>query len=279
MTTRNSANRRYKRKGDYWIKQQPLDVYFAIVKGKLKKFPRNYMTKEIAKTLVTYVVITELKFSRGDICKKLNFPLLSEHHLGGVRKLFEDCLYSTINYVFEDEKILEWELNKVPPKFWESKENRVRFILWLAKKEGLDITKIEDAKKIKTNLIRYHGGSKILKKSKGLHSIINEAVGNLYKEWQFVKINTWTDEKVLEAIKWLIEEKLKWNEEQVCNNLIAKTFYDNDLGGLLSKTCGNSPIVALERAYPGKYKKENLIRGEKRKASLAVIRSIKKKTK
>ncbi|MDD2376960.1 MAG: hypothetical protein PHD15_06005 [Clostridia bacterium] len=275
MTVRNSAKSKYKRKSDYWIKLKPIKVYRAVVNGKLKKFPNNYMTKDIAETLVKSVIIDQLKFSREDICKKLNFKLLSKHHLGGVRKLFNDSLYSTINYVFKDEEICEWELNKVFPKFWDAKENRVRFILWIAKKEKLDITKIEDARKFNANLIIRYGGSKMLKKSIGLHSIINEATDNLYKEWQFVKINVWTEEKVLEAVKWLIEEKLKWSEEEVCNSLTAKIFYDNDLGGLLSKTCGNSPIKALEKAYPGRYKKENLIRGEKRKESLKVIRSKK----
>jgi hypothetical protein len=116
----------------------------------------------------------------------------------------------------------------------------------------------------------------MLKKSEGLHSSIILASGNIYKEWQFIKINVWTDDKVIEAVKWLIEEKLKWSKEEVCKNLTAETFYDNDLGGLLSKACGNSPIVALSKAYPCVYKKEDLERGEKRKKSLDRIRELKK---
>ncbi len=279
MTQKKYANNKYKRKTDYWMKCKPIVVYNAVVNGELKKFPNNYMTKEIAKILVTHVVVGQLKFTRKDVCKKLNFSILSEHHLGGVRRLFDDCLYSMINYVFKEENIVEWELNKVAPKFWEIEANRIRFVQWIAKKEKLDIKKISDARKINAALIENYGGSKMLQKSDGLHSVIIQASGNMYKEWQFIKINTWTDEKVIEAVKWLIEEKLKWNSEDVCDNLTADTFYDNDLGGLLSKTCSNSPIKALEKTYPGKYKKEDLKRGEKKKKSIERMRESKNKLK
>lgn len=275
--TKKYANNKYKRKTDYWSKCKPIDVYNAVVKGELKKFPNNYMTKQIAKILVKHVVIEQLNFTREDICKKLNYGVLSDYHLGGVRRLFDDCLYSMINYVFKDKNIVEWELNKVAPKFWEIEENRVRFVLWIAKKEKLDITKITDARKINATMIENNGGSKMLKNSDGLHSVIIKASGNMHKEWQFIKINSWTDEKVIEAVKWLIEEKLKWTREDVCENLTAETFYDNDLGGLLSKTCSNSPIIALEKAYIGQYKKEDLKRGEKKKQSLEKMKEAKKK--
>ena len=54
-------------------------------------------------------------------------------------------------------------------------------------------------------------------------------------------------------IKNNIEEKLKWTKEEVINNITVQIFYDNDLGGLLSKYCGNSPLKALQIAYPGEY--------------------------
>lgn len=279
MSNINYAKKKYNRKTDYWIKCEPIEVYNAVVMGEIKKFPNNYMSKAIAKVLVRHVVLDQLNFNREDICKKLNYPLLSKYRLGGVRKLFDDCLYSMISYVFKDEKIFEWELNKVAPKFWEVEANRIRFLLWIVKKEKLDITKIEDARKINAVLIEDNGGSKMLTNSDGLHSVIIKASGNIHKEWQFIKINSWTDEKVVEAVKWLIEEKLKWSREEVCENLTADTFYDNDLGGLLSKTCSNSPIVALDKVYPGQYKKEDLKRGERKKRSLERMREAKKQIK
>ncbi len=279
MTQKKYTKKKAKRASDYWSKCDPIVVYNAVVTGELKKFPNNYMTKPIAKVLVKHVIIDGLDFKREDICKKLNFPLLSEYNLGGVRKRFEDCIYTMVNYIFEDMKIFEWELNKVTANFWEKEENRIRFIIWVAEKEELDIRKIKDVRKINADLINEYGGSKMLKESDGLHSVIIKASGNLHKEWQFIKINTWTDKKAIEAVKWLIEEKLKWSREDVCANLTAETFYDNDLGGLLSKTCSNSPIKALEKAYPGQYKKEDLIRGEKKKKSIERMMESKNKLK
>lgn len=275
MTTNVKGS--YKRKSDILKNLEPIEVYNIIASGKLKKFPNDYLTKDIAKILVTYVIKDQLKYSREDICKKLNYGILSDNYLGGVRKLFDNCLFTMIDYVFKDDKIVEWELNKVSVKFWEAKENRIRFILWIAKKENLDIKKIEDAKKINTEMIRKYGGIKALRKPRGLFTVINEAASGIYKEWQFVKMNHWTEEKTLIAIKWLFDEKLKWTHEDICNNLTAQTFYDNDLGGLLSKTCGNSPFVALEKCYPGKYKKEDLKRGEKNRKSLEIIKKKKQK--
>jgi hypothetical protein len=271
------TKRKPKRKSDSLFNCTPIEVYNAVVMGKIKKFPDHYMTKKIAKILVTHVIVEELKFNREDICKKLKFKVLTNNNLGGVRKLFHNCLYEMINYVFKGMKIKPWELDKVTIGFWKSEENRDKFTLWVAKKEGLDITKLEDARKITAVLIEKKGGPRVIKEAGGLHKLIIHASGNLYKEWEFVKINSWNDDKVKEAVKWLIEEKLKWSHEDVCNGLTAQTFYDNYLGGMLSRACSNSPIVALEKAYPGEYKKEDLKKGEEKRKSVEHMKEMKNK--
>ena len=68
-----------------------------------------------------------------------------------------------------------------------------------------------------------------------------------------MKTSTWTDEKVTEAVKWLIEEKLKWSEEDVINKMSASVFREYNLDGMLQKHCNHSPLKALQIAYPGKY--------------------------
>ncbi len=55
-------------------------------------------------------------------------------------------------------------------------------------------------------------------------------------------------------IKYLIDEILKWNHEEVCKNITRKTFHDYALGGMLSHYFNDSPYAALDVAYPGEYK-------------------------
>lgn len=73
------------------------------------------------------------------------------------------------------------------------------------------------------------------------------------KEWQIIKMPVWTEEKVINAFKWSVEEKLCRANEKVKESVSAKIFYDNDLGNMLKNYCYNSPIKALELAYPNEY--------------------------
>jgi len=65
---------------------------------------------------------------------------------------------------------------------------------------------------------------------------------------------TWNDkENVIRVTRHMIETKLKWSHQEVCQNLSAKVFRDNKLSGLLSTVYDDSPYEALEAAYPGEY--------------------------
>lgn len=61
-------------------------------------------------------------------------------------------------------------------------------------------------------------------------------------------------ENAKKLIKYLFEERLEWNDEQVLKNLSAKVFYDNRLGGMLQILFDSHPIEAYNFAYPGKFK-------------------------
>lgn len=54
-------------------------------------------------------------------------------------------------------------------------------------------------------------------------------------------------------VKYLIEEKLKWNEEDIKNNLTRKVFREYKLGGMLTHLFNDSPYLAIDTAYPKKY--------------------------
>lgn len=251
-------------KVDETFEMDTFEVYNLVLSGKLKRFPNGFMDRNVAKVLVRSIIIDELKFSREDICKKFNFEILKQYCLGGTSKYF-DSIYDGINHIFNDlypdNPIMQWELNKVHPEFWVDVKNRINFITWIAEKENINIFNVEEAKKITAVLVNGYGGSKPLKVAGGLHRLILDVPGVTYKEWEFLKINSWTEDKVIIATKWLIEVVLQWEHEKAASDICAKIFYDNNLGGMLSKYCLNSPARALQIAYPGEYTEEELLNG------------------
>ncbi|MEG1705728.1 MAG: hypothetical protein RR290_04065 [Clostridia bacterium] len=259
------TNRFSNKKREKIVDLDVFEVYNRVTTGVFLRFPNNYMDKNIAKILVRSIIIDKLHFTRKDICEKFNFEILKKYHLGGTSKYF-DSIFDGVDYMFNDlyldNPIMEWELHKVYPKFWEDIQNRIRYINWVAEKENIDIFDIKEAKKITAVIIsKKYRGSKAMKAAGGLHRLIMDVPGVKYKEWQFIKISNWTEEKVIIATRWLVEEVLQWNHEKVANDISAKIFYDNNLRGMLSNFCENSPAKALKIAYPGAYTNEELLKG------------------
>ena len=57
--------------------------------------------------------------------------------------------------------------------------------------------------------------------------------------------------------KAMIEDVLKWSEEELLKKLSTKTFKDNKLIGMLDQVFDGSPYAAINNAYPGKYVKSD----------------------
>ena len=57
--------------------------------------------------------------------------------------------------------------------------------------------------------------------------------------------------------KAMIEDVLKWSEEDVVKKLGTKTFKDNGLKGMLTNVFDGSSYAAINNAYPGKYVKSD----------------------
>jgi hypothetical protein len=82
---------------------------------------------------------------------------------------------------------------------------------------------------------------------------LNNAYPNKYKEWELPIVTNgfWTEDKTIEAIKWLLEEKLKWSYNDVINNLSVKTLREYNLSKILHLYRG-SIYKLLIKAYPNK---------------------------
>lgn len=244
-------------KRDY-SKMRPIDVYNLVATGELKKFPNNYLDKENIKEIVRYMILGVYGYSREDVLQKIDHKFFQDIYLGGARKFFETKDYLLISYCFPEWDIKPWEYNKsVSNNFWLDKENQKAFVIWIAEKEGFELIDKDSFKKITAQVINKYGGSKAMKHAGGTYNLLNSVYPNRYKEWEITKVASWNKEKAISAIKWLIEERLKLNKEDVCN-LKVKDFEDNDLDGMLQKYCHHSIMYALNLAYPGVYKRTGI---------------------
>ena len=84
---------------------------------------------------------------------------------------------------------------------------------------------------------------------------IENAYPGKFKPWELpcVSNSFWNLKTAKEATIWLIEEKLKWNDDDIKEKLSANTFIKNSLTSIISLFNG-SPYLAIENAYPGKFK-------------------------
>lgn len=245
-----------KRKNEIYEKLYKLttmEVYDYVINDIIPRFPAGFVTKENMRILIREVILNKEKLTREEICKNMSFKYLKQFRLAGSNKVFDTNIFKLVSYCFPELKIKYWELNKVEDGFWMQEKNRKEYMQWLIKKENIDPYKICDLRKITAALIDKNHGRRA--REYGVYNLILLVAKVEIKEWQVVNVSRWTAEKAIVAIKWLIEEKLKWSAEETASMLTSKQFFDYGLGGLYSNFFKHSIIKALNLAYPKKFKK------------------------
>ena len=208
-----------------------------------------------AAAIVTKAMIEDvLKWSEEELLKKLSQKTFYDNRLRGMLKIFDCSPYAAINNAYPD-KYKPWQFAKVPLSYW-TKETAAEATKWFIE-EKLKWTEEDVVRRLNTKTFydnRLRGMLKIFDCSP--YAAINNAYPDKYKPWQFAKVplSYWTKETAAEATKWLIEEKLKWSEDTLLENLSARIFIENGLRGMLNAVFVNSPYAAINNAYPGKYK-------------------------
>lgn len=234
-----------------------LDVYTLLINNEISKFPSGFISKETMKEIIREVILNRQKFNREDICEKISYDYLGKYKLRGSRRAFDEDIFKLITYCFPEFDIKQWELKKVRNGFWTNEKNRKEYMEWLIKKENINPDKLSDLKKINAELIDENLGRKAREHSKGVYNLILHVAKIEIKEWQVINVAKWDDKKAIEAVKWLVEEKLMWNEKEVAEKITVKIFEENDLGGLIQNYFKHNVIKALNLAYPGKFKRNN----------------------
>jgi hypothetical protein len=221
----------------------------------LRMVPRNYWNLETAGDAVRWFIEEKLQWSDNDIKKNLTLDMLYENGFATImQKLFSDSPYKALNNAYPD-MFKPWDMKMTAMNYW-NKSTAAAAAKWLIE-EKLKWTD-DDIKKNLTQkvFIDNNLGGMIKLFDSSTYQVIDTTYPGKFKPWEFVKTFSgyWNEETSIDAVKWMIEEKLKWSDDDVKRNLTQKVFNNNNLGGMLATLYKNSPFVAINTAYPGKFK-------------------------
>ena len=234
--------------------------YLEEVLSKGKQFPKGVWNcnekydnaKEVTKTLIEKV----LKWSDDDIKNKLSKNTFRKNSLGGMLAgLFNESPYRAIENAYPG-KFKPWELPSVPKKNWNVETAREATI-WLIE-EKLKWSENDIKEKLSANIFIKNSLTGMLNAlfNGSAYLAINNAYPGKFKPWEVTRVSKkfWNVETAKEATIWLIEQKLKWSDEDVRKKLSVNIFRINSLMGMLTILFNGSPYGAIENAYPGKFK-------------------------
>ena len=209
----------------------------VLVKG--KNFPHGTWNcdekyenaKNVTKTLIEKV----LKWSENDIKEKLSANTFRKYSLTGMFIiLFNASPYLAIDNAYPG-KFKQWDLPSVSKKFWNMETAREATI-WLIE-EKLKWSDDDIKEKLSANTFIKNSLTSIISLFNGSpYLAIENAYPGKFKPWEVARVskNFWNMETAREATIWLIEEKLKWSDEDVKEKLTLNTFKENSLKSMLN---------------------------------------------
>lgn len=232
-----------------------IEVYKLVLDGTLLRFPPNFWTKNNAIKIAIYLIEDILKWSKEDIKNKFSINILKKYKLGGMAQILFNCsMYQVIDTIYPNE-YKPWELAMSPNKLW-NKETGILATKWLIEEKlqwsDDDIKKKLCIQTFKDNSI---GGMLSILYKGSPFIAINEAYPNKFKEWQLarVPVNYWTKENGIKAVKWMIQDYLKWSEQYLLDNVgkIDTALFDAcGLSSMLTRAFNASSALAITSAYP-----------------------------
>lgn len=152
------------------------------------------------------------------------------------------------------EKRLNGTLDRFPYCYWTDK-NTIKVVVKYILEDKLNYSREEIADNFSIKFIMKYKLWGLMQYFRGSpYELLNFVYPGEYLQWELknVPMNTWNLETAKEALRWLIEKKLKWNKDDVMEKYSKAVFLENGLNGLLH-FFDSSPYRALNLAYPGKY--------------------------
>lgn len=248
-----------------------IEIYEMVLEGKLKKFPLRFWTDsgvlQTSRDLTKYLIEKRLKWHDEDIRQNLSQKTFIDNKLNGMlQRVFDGSPYLALDNAYPG-KFKEWELNFVPLEFW-TEEKCYEAVRWLIEKK-LELSKEEIKKQYSKELLVRNGLVTVTRRlrNKSAYEIIDELYPGEFKPWEFVltPVKFWNNKTITAAIKWLIEEKLQWDKEEVKKKFTVETIENNGLSGLVIYMNKNHIGIfdLIDMVYPGVYKEWDLVKVNK----------------
>ncbi len=236
------------------------EIYKMLLKGKIKQFPPYFWEGDdgfnSAKEIVKFLIESVNNWTDEDIRANFSKQFIIDNRLQGMLlTLFKGSPYAVIEYVYPG-RFKPWDFQQVPTKYWKNEENVINAMRWLIE-EKLNWNDEQIKKNLSRSTFVKYGLSGLL--SRRFKCSVYDAINTLYpgkfKYWEMKKSPVkWNEDNAREAVRWLIEDKLKWSIEDIKKNLKNEVFKKHGLGGMLDKVYCFSSFNAINSLYPGKIK-------------------------
>lgn len=215
--------------------------------------PLNFWNTENGIIAVKWLFEEKLKLKEDEIAAFAIGKIFCKYGLSSMLvRCFDSSPYKALDAAYPG-KYKVWEVPSCPKKFWTEKTGG-EATRWLLE-EKLKLSKDDIPRKVSTKLFQDNGlGGMLTFLYKGsVFRAINSAYPNKYKEWELNRVpsNFWTNEKAIEATKWLVEDRLKLSKEDISKMLLKDHFIKNGLNGMLVVVYNGSFKRAVQSAYPG----------------------------
>lgn len=243
----------------YLLKNKSVKIYRKILKGDLKRFPKNYWQTnqdkmDDAGMCIRYMVEYVLKWDK-DKMRNMTMNTFRLHGLGNMlRVVFDNNVYDAVDCAYNNE-FYPWSFKSCSKGLW-NKELANIALREAVRRRGW--TGDDIIKGVTYGFIRKSGLEYVMKEiyENDLFSYIDGAYEGQFKKWQLKRVNNgyWNDDTVKEAVLWMID-RLGWNREDIKKNLNKKVFKDMGLGGMLNSACNDSIYKAINIAMPGEFKR------------------------
>lgn len=247
-------------------KYTEVEIYKLVLDGTISRFPKDFFNCDEASSYIPkitrYFIEEKLKWSKEDVAKKLTAMTFRNNKLAGLISIvYNDSTYQAIADAYGEDYLKPWEFINAPNDYWQGEngaKNGYNATKWLFE-EKLKWSEEDIRNKLNKNVFVENNLLGMIKKC--YHSSMFECINAVYPDkfmpWEIgchVANNYWDEEKCVKSIKWLIEDKLKWNKEDIKNNLSKQIFIDNNLYGMIQKYFNASPFQAIDSVYPGMIK-------------------------
>lgn len=235
-----------------------IEIYKLVLKEDIKKFPKSFWqlpeAPENAITATQYLFEDILKWNDVDFIEKHSGKTYIANKLYGMLTIvYKNTPFKALDAAYPG-RFKEWELASTPMGFWNN-ETMVRAIKWLIE-ERLKWNRDDIKKNLKAQVFADNGLRTVLFKANGVFEALDLAYPKEFWPWELSSVTRefWNNNTAKSATKWLFEEKLQWNRNDIVNRLTRQTFIDNGLEGMLDVVYGSSPFNALDDAFPCKFK-------------------------